>query len=201
MKQMYEVFVNETPLIITSSIEKNNNFATYPFNSIDFKGIIKKLNNKNCEGIILLSDNLEKDWGNFTHNFEVISAAGGLVVNKNNEILFIYRNNKWDLPKGKVESGESLEVAAIREVEEECGIDNLQVKKKIMVTYHTYNWDGLKLKETHWYLMHSSFNGELTPQLEEGITEVGFKNKSLTTKALNNTYKNIKLVYDTYRKM
>lgn len=197
---MYEVFVNETPLIITSSSKNKNGFTSYSYNNVVFKDVMEELNDINCKGIILISNNLEKDWGDFTHNFEIIKAAGGLVLNNEKEVLFIFRNNKWDLPKGKVEIGESLEIAAIREVEEECGIDNLQLKQKITVTYHTYNWNGLKLKETHWYLMHSNFKGKLKPQLEEGITEVGFKNKFSSEKALKNTYKNIQLVYDTYRK-
>lgn len=198
---MYEVFVNETPLIITSSIEKNNDFRFYSFNSVDFKDIMEELNTENCKGIVLWSDNLDKDWGNFTHNFEVISAAGGLVLNKNREVLFIYRNNKWDLPKGKVEKGENIETAAIREVEEECSMFNLELKRKIATTYHTYDWNGLKLKETHWFLMESSYQGELKPQLEEGITEVVFKNKTLAKKALENTFRNIQLVYDAYRNL
>lgn len=195
---MYEVFVNETPLIITSFTKKNNTLPTYPFHSIDFKKLMKKLNKKDCKGMVLISDNLKKDWANFTQNFEVIVAAGGLVLNKKKEVLFIYRNDRWDLPKGKVEKDENIATAAIREVEEECGISNLELKRKITTTYHTYNLNGLKLKETHWFLMTSSFKGNLKPQLEEGITAVLFKNNMLAKIALQNTYKNIQLIYDTY---
>lgn len=197
---MYEVFVNETPLIITSSPKKRKDFSYYSYNDIGFKDVIEKLGDKNCKGIILTSNNLKKDWGVFTRNFEVIVAAGGLVLNEKKEVLFIFRNNKWDLPKGKVETGETIETAAIREVEEECGISNLTLKEKINITYHTYNWDGLKLKETHWYLMESDFEGKLIPQLEEGISKAVFKDEISIEKALENTYKNIQLVYDTYRK-
>ena len=198
---MYEVFVNETPLIITSFTKKNNTLPTHSFHSIDFKKLMKKLNKKDCKGIVLISDNLKKDWANFTQNFEVIVAAGGLVLNKKKEVLFIYRNDRWDLPKGKVEKDEHIATAAIREVEEECGISNLELKRKITTTYHTYNLKGLKLKETHWFLMTSSFKGNLKPQLEEGITAVVFKNNMLAKIALQNTYKNIQLIYDTYRNL
>ncbi|MDB2385004.1 NUDIX domain-containing protein [Polaribacter sp.] len=198
---MYEVFVNETPLIITSSTKKKVGFASYLYHNVVFEEVIQELNDKKCTGIILLSENLEKDWGDFTRNFEIIVAGGGLVLNKSDEILFIYRNEKWDLPKGKVEENELIEAAAIREVEEECGIENLILKEKIITTYHTYFFKGLKLKETHWYLMQSDYKGNLTPQLEEGITDVVFKNELEISKALTNTYKNIQLVYDTYRKM
>lgn len=196
---MYEVFINETPLIISSSIEKNNSFCNYEYNDIDFKDIIIKIEEKKCAGIFLKSKNLEKDWIDFTTNFEVVVASGGVVLNDKNEVLFIFRNNKWDLPKGKVERGESIKVAALREVEEECGVANLVLKQKITTTYHTYNYNGLKLKKTHWFLMETSFNGKLIPQQEEGITKAVFKDEKSITKALQNSYKNIQLVYDSFK--
>ena len=122
-----------------------------------------------------------------------------MVLNDEKEVLFIYRNNIWDLPKGWIDKGESIETAAIREVEEECGIFNLSILKKLSTTYHIYFQGGLKLKETHWFLMSSDFDKELVPQTEEGITKVLFKNEAEINKALQNTYANIKLVYDTYK--
>jgi 8-oxo-dGTP pyrophosphatase MutT (NUDIX family) len=105
------------------------------------------------------------------------------------------------LPKGRIEKGETVKETAIREVEEECGIFNLKLIKPLLTTYHVYFQNGMKLKETFWFVMTSDFTGELTPQLEEGITEVVFKNKAAIAKALKNSYKNIELVYDTFLKM
>ncbi|MHB0756713.1 NUDIX hydrolase [Polaribacter sp. M15] len=196
---MYKVFVNDKPIIITSSLKNENKYAVYPFKHILFEEILHKLKFDAIKGIVLYSTDLEKDWTNFKHHLDVIPAAGGLVTNAQQEILFIYRNNVWDLPKGKIEKGESTATAAIREVEEECGIFNLKLGKKLCITYHIYNQDGLKLKETHWYFMSSKYTGALSPQLEEGITKVCFKNEQEISDALQNTYANIKLVYDIYK--
>ncbi|WP_397446427.1 NUDIX hydrolase [Polaribacter sp. R77954] len=196
---MYKVFVNDKPIIITSSSKNENKYAVYPFKKLLFEEILHKLKHDTLKGIVLNSTDLEKDWASFTQNLEVIPAAGGLVHNAKKEILFIYRNGVWDLPKGKIEKGESITTAAIREVEEECSIFNLKLGKKLLTTYHIYNQKGLKLKETHWFLMTSDYNKALSPQLEEGITEVCFKNEQETHIALQNTYANIKLVYDTYK--
>ena len=196
---MYKVFVNDKPIIITSSSKKENNFDLYSFKSISFFEVLNKLKNTNINGIVLYSTDLKEDWFNFLSNLNIIPAAGGLVLNNKKEILFIYRNNVWDLPKGWIEKGESIEDAAIREVEEECGIRNLKLIKPLLTTHHIYHQNGINLKETHWFLMHTDDEGNLTPQIEEGITQVVFKNDLETKKALKNTYQNIKLVYDTYK--
>jgi hypothetical protein len=196
---MYKVFVNDSPIIITSSSKNENNYPVFLYEDIIFDEILYKLKNENISGIVLYSSDLEKDWINFTQNLKVIPAAGGLVLNAKKEILFIYRNGTWDLPKGHIEKGESIKTAAIREVEEECGVFNLSIVKKLTTTYHIYHQNGIKLKETHWFLMTSDYDSKLTPQLEEGITEVCFKNETETQIALLNTYANIKIVYDTYK--
>lgn len=196
---MYKVFINDKPIIITSSLKKMNNFPVTHFKDVVFDEIIYKLQNDAIDGIHIYSVDLENDWSSFLQHLKVVSAAGGLVLNDQKEVLFIYRNNIWDLPKGRIEKGESIETAAIREVEEECGIFNLAIEKKLLITYHIYFQNGIRLKETHWFLMTSNYKGDLKPQLEEGITEVVFKNEHQTKKALQNTYANIKLVYDTFK--
>ncbi|WP_405562190.1 NUDIX hydrolase [Polaribacter sp. Asnod6-C07] len=196
---MYKVFVNDTPIIITQSSKIESIFPVFAFNDITFDEILRRLNEKLIKGIILYSIDLEKDWKTFKQNLRVISAAGGLVLNDKKEALFIYRNKVWDLPKGWVEKDESLENAAIREVEEECGIFNLTITKKLITTYHIYHQNGYILKETYWYLMHSNYNAPLIPQLEEGITEVSFKKTDEIEDILKNTYANIKIVYATYK--
>jgi 8-oxo-dGTP pyrophosphatase MutT (NUDIX family) len=109
----------------------------------------------------------------------------------------IRRNGVWDLPKGKVDPGEQPEQTAIREVEEECGIASLQLGGLVAITYHTYEMKGKAiLKRTYWYEMRYGANGEATPQLEEGITEVEWVSPSLIEKYLQNTYGSIKEVLD-----
>ncbi|MCC5943180.1 MAG: NUDIX hydrolase [Balneolaceae bacterium] len=105
-----------------------------------------------------------------------IKAAGGVLFRYKNslaEILLIKRNGFWDLPKGKVENRESIEEAAIREVEEETGVENISIKSYLCETYHEYVQNGTSYgKTTYWYLMDANgFNGTTTPQLDEGITE------------------------------
>lgn len=127
--------------------------------------------------------------------FTPITAAGGAVFNKNNQILMINRHNKWDLPKGKLEKGEQIEQCAIREVEEECGINGLTLGDKICNTYHIYNmYDQWVLKTSHWYKMSHQGDQSFTPQTEEGITEVKWVDSPITREYYNNTYYTIKEV-------
>jgi len=132
---------------------------------------------------------LKKD---FLVLFELIEGAGGLVKNSKGELLMIYRNGKWDLPKGKIEKGEKKDVAAIREVEEECGIDQLSIIKELPETLHIYKLKSkFILKKTYWYLMKSDYIGKLTPQAEEGITKVKWIGKKEVEKVAKNSYNSL----------
>ena len=198
---MYKVFVNDKPIILTDSLKNDNNFPVYIFNEVVIDEILHKLKRGNVNGVNLFCSNLEQDWVSFKKLFKVVFAGGGLVTNPNKEILFIYRSNVWDLPKGRHEEGESIDETAIREVEEECGAENLKLIKPLLITHHLFYMDKIQqMKITHWYLMESDFQKNLQPQLEEGITQALFKNKEEVQEAMKNTYANIKLVLDTYYK-
>ncbi len=199
---MYKVFVNDKPLILTTSVKKEYNYPVYMFAAVSFDAIIHKLANTSISGLYLFSNALDKDWITFREKIKPVIAGGGLVLNEKKEILFIYRGNKWDLPKGRTESGERIEQTAIREVEEECGIQNITLKNFLTVTYHVYFQDAqYKLKETHWFLMFSDYKGTLSPQIEEGITRVSFKKPAQIKELLPNTYANIRLVYEKYQNL
>ena len=136
------------------------------------------------------------NWESFCAQYILIEAAGGLVYNLDNQLLMIFRNGKWDLPKGKLEPGENIRQCAIREVEEECGVYNLTISKKITDTYHTYELKGDPiLKRTYWYMMNSDFDGRLVAQIEEGITKVEWVNEDDIAKKLENSYGNIKELF------
>lgn len=123
-----------------------------------------------------------------------IIAAGGLVFNDDDELLMIFRRNKWDLPKGKLDGDESIEQCALREVKEETGLKNLQLEKFINITLHEY-FDQFSneevVKETHWFKMLASNNQQLIPQTDEGIEEIEWVNEEDLAVKLRNSYANI----------
>ena len=196
---MYKVFINDKPIILTDSLMDKSDFKLLHYKNIVVHEIVYRLIKENLEGVVLYCEELQKSWKDFKTHFKVITAAGGLVLNEKKEFLFIYRGDKWDLPKGRIEKGENIEETALREVEEECGIQQLQLDAFLSTTYHIFfQKNESRLKETYWYLMNTSFNKKLTPQLEEGITIAEFKSSVEAKKAMTNSYANIQLVFEAY---
>lgn len=188
--------MNDCPIILTDSYGEINNFYNSDFKDFNIHEILEQLDNKVYKGAVLFSNDLAKDWETFQKHFKVLEAAGGKVLNNSNEVLFIERFGKWDLPKGHIEKGETKTVAAIREVEEECGISGLSIENPLETTYHIFKHKNqMRLKVTYWFLMRTTYEGTLTPQMEEGITNVVFKDKNAVKMALENTYENIKLLF------
>lgn len=158
----------------------------------DVFSIYGKFRQSRIRDLIIVCADVESTWKEFTTHFTGIEAAGGRVRNSDNEVLFIFRRGKWDLPKGKIEDGEEVEEAAIREVEEECGITGLSIIRELPSTYHIYMQDDEEiLKRTYWFEMRSDDKRKLVPQEEEGITQVRWMNKREVEQALSNTYDSI----------
>ncbi len=135
----------------------------------------------------------------FISYFKLIHAAGGLVENTENKFLFIRRFDRWDLPKGKMEKGESPEEAAVREVEEETGVKGLEITGELPVTFHIYpHHDKLILKKTFWYRMRTDFSGELTPQQKEDITEAAWLTPEQSKQALSESYRSLRETLSSY---
>ena len=196
---MYKVFINERPIILTDSLFVESDFDLLNYKNTIISEIIHKLTEGSTKGIILLCADLQEAWGDFKSHFKVISASGGLVINKQLEFLFIFRGGKWDLPKGRIEKGEQIKEAALREVKEECGISKLKLGEFLITTYHIFFQNNQnRLKETHWFQMETTTKEVLIPQLEEGITIAIFKNKEDSVRALDNSYGNIHLVFKAY---
>lgn len=190
---MYKVFVNDKPLVLTTIKEEETFFKNYKLKSVNLFKVIRKLNNTALQEVRLIHKNEKKLLKRFLKKLPNVIAGGGKVYNQNGEILFIYRNDKWDLPKGKVEGNENIQATAIREVEEETGVTGLEIVKPLETTYHIFKRNGrYKIKITYWFEMKTSFSGELYPQEKEGITKVKWLNEKKTQKALNNSYANIK---------
>ena len=126
---------------------------------------------------------------------EKIIAAGGLVLNDKNELLMIFRRGKWDLPKGKLDEGETIEACALREVEEETGLKELTLGNVAGITFHEYknkyNNDKDTIKETHWYHMRAAENQPLIPQTEEDIEIIEWVPEEKIAEKLSNSYTNI----------
>ncbi|MFI5221905.1 MAG: NUDIX hydrolase [Bacteroidia bacterium] len=154
---------------------------------------IKECEGMSSKGIILLGADEEQMFNSFFPHFVSIEAAGGVVLNRSGQVLLIKRLGKWDLPKGKIDSGETKEEAAIREVEEECGISRLTIEKELPDSYHTYKMHNHRfLKITHWYLMKTSDSRELVPQTEENITEAKWFALSQLNPETLDTYNSIR---------
>ncbi|MBQ1219067.1 MAG: NUDIX domain-containing protein, partial [Bacteroidales bacterium] len=129
--------------------------------------------------------------------FNQINAGGGLVRNSAGEYLLIFRNGKWDLPKGKQEAGEDIKVTAVREVEEECGIDSLELGNLLCVTHHTYRMNGeFMLKHTFWYNMEYKGDATLKPQTEENIEMCKWVKGEEIAELVKDTYPSIKRVFE-----
>lgn len=157
------------------------------------KSLLHEINKPQFHAGVLLHKNLEDLKKAFFKQFTQIAAAGGIIQNDKKEILFIYRLDKWDLPKGKVEKGEDLQTCAVREVEEETGATNLTVHNKVGETYHTYNAFGKHfLKTTHWYYITCPSKQTLIPQTEEDITLIKWVNQKKIQEPFSNTYPSIK---------
>ena len=143
---------------------------------------------------ILLRDiNFEEVLKELKKDFHYIEAAGGY-IQKGEEFLFIHRHGRWDLPKGKLEKGEQLQEAAIRECEEECGVKNLNITGQLGSTFHIYPFRGdLALKQSYWYRMKTDYKGVLKPQTGESIDEARwFKASDIRAKILPDTYMTIR---------
>lgn len=126
---------------------------------------------------------------------KLVKAAGGLVLNQREELLLIYRRGHWDLPKGKLDEGESIEECALREVKEETGLENISAGKHIGTTVHNYHELGDQIrKETSWYMMYATGEQETIPQIEEDITEVRWVKRGDLAQYLENTYENIRQI-------
>ncbi len=174
---MIHIFYDNTKIILsehTSPLSENS----VSFAEIKKKGtddLLKTIENKNItSSITIMGESSDEMLDYFRDHLTEITAGGGLVQNSDDEILFIFRNGKWDLPKGKPEKDENIEETALREVEEECGISGLEIVGTLPETYHIYPLatSGYVLKKSVWFHMRTISKQPLKAQKEEGITEV-----------------------------
>ncbi len=192
---MYTIYVGDKPIILTTKVEKETDFKSFLLKTVNIGKVIKTLNNTDLKGVHLVHKNEDKLLKRFLKLLPNVIAGGGKAYNTKNDILFIYRNDKWDLPKGKTERKESIEETAIREVEEETGVKGLKITKPLPTTYHIFKRHGKhRIKITYWFEMKTDFKGKLFPQENEGITKVEWLDDKGSQKALENSYANIRIL-------
>ncbi len=194
---MYKIYFENRIIIICSEMNsdnlKNNEKLIHHKNKKSFYKVVKEFKkDTNIIRLFVQTKKPKKVLKQIRKMYKKIDAAGGLVLNNQGHILMIKRMGVWDLPKGKIEKGENRKEAAVREVEEECGITNLFVEKKIGRIHHTYTYQEKNMfKTTHWFLMRYEGDEAVTPQTEEDITEVNWKNPEEIKNIITNTYKSL----------
>ncbi len=194
---MYKVFVNDKPLFLTNEIAKETDFQLFLLESVDIEQLIVKMFNNKIQKANLYYPDEKEILKKVKEKIPVNKAGGGLVYNKNGDVLFIFRNGKWDLPKGGIEKGEEIRETALREVQEETGVTNLEVVRKLQKTYHIFIRNGrYKLKITNWFEMKTNYEGVPIAQTNEGIEKAVWLNPEQVKEALKNSFENIKLLFE-----
>ncbi len=201
MEQIFTIYLNERPLILCPrqrDIPANYKDAPVCPNpdAAAISQTLQALENGEIASAVFVQTDTKRLMEAIKQHFKVLVAAGGLITNPEGEILLMFRRNKWDLPKGKQDDGESLEECAVREVREETGLQQITLTDKITETFHYYPLKDKKmLKHTYWYRMQ--FTGtELTiPQIEEDIMDIQWIRSENLGKYLKFSYKNIEDVF------
>lgn len=190
---MYKIHFNQSAIYILqpSEIEsyKNSSFLTSKEINVDITyHLLSNFLEGKIEPLIIAHDNPKFVVEKLKQKLTYIEAAGGVVQNEFNEILIIDRLNKYDLPKGKCEPDESIEQTALREVEEECGVTDLQIVEQLLSTYHIYKHKQRHiLKQTYWFRM-KTHKQKLTPQKAENIRSAQWMGANRKNEILANTY-------------
>jgi len=191
--KVYRIYINDNMLIIGAKLPgQMEKVQILDDKKFDFQAFYNSLSKVSDKQFVLIGDDPKSIFQRVKKSCTIIKAAGGLVSNAEGEFLFIFRNKKWDLPKGKVEKGEGMKAAGRREVEEECGVKINTNDRKLCKTYHVYEM-GLKLvlKKTNWYGMTVKGIPKLVPQKEEGITKAEWLGPKDLKPVMKNTYPSI----------
>ena len=198
---MHKIYFEKRCIIICDPNEEAlsdpNSVEFHPGDRIDIHALVRMFEvQDSLHRIYIPTDNIEKTYRRICGEFLEVNAAGGLVSNRRGDFLLISRSGLWDLPKGHQEEGEDIELTALREVQEETGVDELQLRRLICITDHVYLRGGVwHLKHTWWYDMLYTNPVNLTPQREEDITKAAWVAKSSLPPFLKNTYPSIQEVF------
>jgi 8-oxo-dGTP pyrophosphatase MutT (NUDIX family) len=201
-----KIYFNDKPLFLCDNIDESiepyvhHDDAVFidELDSHTVKSMIHEMQLEKIHAGVFFHPNLEELKKAFFKKFVLVQAAGGLVRNEKDEVLMIFRRGKWDLPKGKLDKGETLEECAVREVEEETGLKNTRLTGPLLVTYHTYH-EGTRfiLKESHWFSMETKSGQTLVPQAEEDIHEIKWISNGELKQYFKNTFPSVVDVLQT----
>lgn len=200
---IYKIFFENRLLLLTDKTTDNIANQTHYYKNLhDLKSFIETFEaDKSAPQATVCHQDIELLFEQTQKCFRIISAAGGTVLNEDNELLVIRRRGRWDLPKGKIDQGESEKDAAVREVTEECGLTGIIRGKLRCISYHTYKHKNqMVLKPTYWFNMTAPKNQELTPQTEEDIEAVCWVKLEDIPSLYDETFLSIKDVLATFVK-
>jgi 8-oxo-dGTP pyrophosphatase MutT (NUDIX family) len=195
---MYKVFFNDRTIYLDDTLpdmtKVGKDYVCAFENITDLKPQIRQFLDPGKTGdLYIFHDDQESLFRTFSQCFTLVPAAGGLIRNGKGEVLVIFRRGKWDLPKGKAESGETMEQTALREVVEECGLEGIELQEFLQSTYHIYEAPGnFILKRTDWYLMLYSGSEQPIPLTKEEITEVRWIDSAQLDEICSNTFQSIR---------
>jgi len=205
MAQSYKVYINDKEIIFTRkeliNTEDDSILKYFDPSVNDIHVIISDFAvNPKYKGLILSADNPEEIFKAFRKDYKLVRAAGGLVRDNDKRVLCIFRRGKWDLPKGKIDKDEKKMHAALREVREETGLNELIIVRRLENTYHTYTDKHAHiLKKTYWYEMAAVRPEPLIPQAEEEITKICWFKPEELGEVHKNTYTSISRILERLR--
>ena len=198
---MHIIYFNNKPLYLVTKIsgeiedylhQKETLFID-ELNEHTVRTMISELQQPQFYRGVFLHSNVDELLYAFKQHFTVIQAGGGLIYTDDGYVLLIFRRGKWDMPKGKLDEGETIEACALREVQEETGISKVALVKPITITYHTYHEnDAYILKESHWFFMKAASKENLTPQTEEDIEKCEWVSFTNLTPYIDNMHASVK---------
>lgn len=193
----YKIYFGDSPLFLTDQLDAEMQEIMHhddgvfmdELSNAAVKSMIHEMKDPRRHAGVFYHEQLDQLQKAFWKHFTIIKAGGGLVKNDQGKLLMIFRRGKWDLPKGKLDPGETLEQCALREVEEETGISQLEILSQAGITFHVYDEYGKHiLKESYWY--HMRAKGDQTPvaQAEEQITDITWASEDEVESNLRNSF-------------
>jgi 8-oxo-dGTP pyrophosphatase MutT (NUDIX family) len=203
MRRKYAIYIEGRPLVIAESAE----MAVLPEDRLvlriddlrEVRPAVKQFQARTELAGLVLHGDVKAIWKEFKGRYRFVQAAGGAVTDEQGRLLAIHRLGRWDLPKGKVDGGEAIPEAAVREVQEECGLRTVTLLAPLCETWHTYERNGEPhLKRTDWFLMRASSAERLVPQTDEDISEVRWLDAGEVRRMKADTYPSLLSVVEAW---